>query len=52
MLNFSKKNFPKQLREIGLTPTLYVVDPKSEKIEHQFVGYVNREGFLELLKGK
>jgi len=52
MLNFSKKNFPKQFREIGLTPTLYVVDPKTEKIEHQFVGYVNREGFLELLKGK
>jgi len=52
MLNFSKKNFPKQFREIGMTPTLYVVDPKTEKIEQQFVGYVNREGFLELLKGE
>ena len=49
-LNFSKKNFPKQFKEIALTPTLYVVDPKTEKIVHQFVGYSNREGFLEILK--
>lgn len=51
-LNFSKKNFPNQFKEIALTPTLYIVDPKSEKIVHQFVGYSNREGFLEVLKGK
>lgn len=50
MLNFSKKNFPKQFREIALTPTLYIVDPKSEKIVHQFVGYSNRGEFLDLLK--
>jgi len=49
-LNFSKKNFPKQFKEIALTPTLYIVDPKTEKIVHQFVGYSNREGFLEILK--
>lgn len=49
-LNFSKKNFPKQFKEIALTPTLYVVDPKTKKIVHQFVGYSNREGFLEILK--
>lgn len=50
MLNFSKKNFPKQFKEIALTPTLYIVDPKSEKIMHQFVGYSNRGEFLDLLK--
>ena len=50
MLNFSKKNFPNQLKEIALTPTLYIVDPKTQKIEHQFVGYSNRGEFLELLK--
>lgn len=49
MLNYSKKNFPVQLREIALTPTLYIVDSKSEKILHQFVGYSNRDDFLHLL---
>jgi len=49
MLNFSKKNFPNQLKEIALTPTLYIVDPKNEKIAHQFIGYSNRGEFLELL---
>ena len=50
MLNFSKKNFPKQLREIAIVPTLYIVDAKSEKIKHQFVGYSSREDFLRELK--
>jgi len=49
-LNFSKKNFPNQFKEIALTPTLYIVDPKTEKIVQQFLGYSNREGFLEILK--
>ena len=52
MLNFNKKKFPKQLNEIGLTPTLYIVDPKNEKIEHQFVGYSNRGEFIDLLDQK
>ena len=52
MLNFSKKNFPKSLREIALTPTLYVVDSQTEKIIHQFVGYSHRGEFLELLKSE
>ena len=52
MLNFSKKNFPKPLREIAMTPTLYVVDSQTEKITHQFVGYNQRGEFLELLKSK
>ncbi len=50
MLNFSRKNFPKQFREIALTPTLYIVDPKTEKIEHQFVGYSSKDDFLHILK--
>ncbi len=52
MLNFSRKNFPKQFREIALTPTLYIVDPKTEKIEHQFVGYSAKDDFLHELKKK
>ena len=50
MLNFSRKNFPKQFREIALTPTLYIVDPKTEKILHQFVGYSAKDDFLHELK--
>ena len=49
MLNFSKKDFPVQLREVALTPALYIVDSKTEKILHQFVGYNHRGEFLELL---
>jgi len=52
MLNFNKKKFPKQFNEIALTPTLYIVDPKTEKIEHQFVGYSGRDEFLQLLNEK
>jgi len=52
MLNFSRKNFPKQFREVAMTPTLYIVDPKTEKILHQFVGYSSRDDFLRLLKEK
>jgi thiol-disulfide isomerase/thioredoxin len=51
-LNFSRKNFPKQFREINLTPTLYTVDPKSEKILGAFVGYSSRDDFLHLLDKK
>jgi len=50
MLNFNKKKFPKQFNEIGLTPTLYIVDAKTEKIEHQYVGYSSRDEFLSILK--
>jgi thioredoxin-related protein len=52
MLNFSRKNFPKQFKEINLTPTLYIVDPKTEKINHQFVGYSAKDDFLFELKRK
>jgi len=50
MLNFSRKNFPKQFREIALTPTLYIVNPKTEKMFHQFVGYSAKDDFLYELK--
>lgn len=50
MLNFSRKNFPKQFREIALTPTLYIVNPNTEKIEHQFVGYSAKDDFIHFLK--
>lgn len=49
MLNFSRKNFPKQFRNIAFTPTLYIVDPKTEKIVHQFVGYSRHGDFLNIL---
>ena len=52
MLNFSRKNFPIQFRKVAVTPTLYIVDPKTEKIEHQFVGYSSRDDFLRILNEK
>jgi len=49
MLNFSKKNFPEQFKKVAIVPALYIVDSKTEKILHQFVGYHNRGEFLQLL---
>jgi len=50
MLNYDKKKFPKNLLAIKITPTIYIVDYKSEKIEEKIVGYNNRSAFLLLLK--
>jgi hypothetical protein len=50
MLNYDKKKFPKNLLAIKITPTIYIVDYKSEKIEEKIVGYNNRSAFLHLLK--
>ncbi|KYJ87693.1 thioredoxin family protein [Sulfurovum riftiae] len=50
LLNFEKKEFPSILDEIAVTPTLYIIDPKTEKILHTFVGYSSREDFLRELK--
>ena len=50
MLNFDEKKFPEQFSKIPITPTLYIVNSKSEKIEHTFVGYNNRDEFLHILK--
>ncbi len=50
MLNLSEKKFPKQFEKINMTPTLYIVDPQTEHIVEQFVGYNNKEMFLQYLK--
>lgn len=49
MLNYDKKKFPKNLGKINVTPTLYVVDAKTEKITETFVGFSARTMFLSYL---
>jgi len=49
MLNFDEKKFPEQFTKIKITPTLYIVDSDSQKIEESIVGYNNRSAFLHLL---
>lgn len=50
MLNLSRENFPESLGKIKMTPTLYTVNSKTEKIENTFIGYNNRDQFLQILK--
>lgn len=50
LLNFDEKIFPSQFSKEQVTPTLYIVNSQSEKIEHKFVGYNNRDEFLHILK--
>ncbi len=50
MLNLDTDKFPEQFSKSRFTPILYVVDSKDESIAHQFTGYNNRDGFLQLLK--
>ncbi len=50
ILNYDEKNFPENLTHIKITPTLYIIDSQSEKIEEKIVGYNNRSAFLHLLK--
>ena len=50
MLNLDKKKFPAYLAKTKITPALYIVNAKSEKIEEKFVGYNNRGAFLHTLK--
>ncbi len=52
MLNYDEKKYPENLAEIKITPTLYIVDSESGKIEEKIVGYNNRSAFLHLLKEK
>jgi thiol-disulfide isomerase/thioredoxin len=52
MLNYDKKKFPKKLGKIGVTPTLYIVNAKTEKIEETFIGFSSRSEFLHYLKTK
>ena len=50
MLNYDLKKFPEQFLKEKMTPTLYIVNSETEKIEEKFVGYNNRGGFLHTLK--
>ena len=50
LLNYDEKKFPESLLEIKITPTLYIVNSESGKIEEKIVGYNNRSVFLHLLK--
>ncbi len=50
ILNLDKKKFPKKLGKIKITPILYIIDPNSEKIEKNFIGYSNRERFLDFIQ--
>jgi thiol-disulfide isomerase/thioredoxin len=50
MLNYDKKKFPEKLLKIKITPTLYIINSESGKIEEKVVGYNNRSAFLHLLK--
>ncbi|BAF72281.1 thioredoxin fold domain-containing protein [Sulfurovum sp. NBC37-1] len=50
LLNFDEKAFPKALHKITVTPTVYIIDSKTEKILHTFVGYSSREDILRELK--
>ncbi|CAA6815246.1 MAG: Unknown protein [uncultured Sulfurovum sp.] len=49
MLNFDKKNFPKNLQEMSVVPTLYILDYKTEEIKETFVGFASRNIFLNYL---
>lgn len=50
MLNLDEKKFPSQFQEIVFTPTLYIVNSGTEKIEDTFIGYSSKDAFLHLLK--
>ncbi|HFU75358.1 MAG TPA: thioredoxin family protein [Arcobacter sp.] len=50
MLNYDKKKFPSSLNKINVTPTLYVLDAKTQEIKETFVGYSSRNQFLRYLQ--
>ncbi|HFS85068.1 MAG TPA: thioredoxin family protein [Epsilonproteobacteria bacterium] len=50
MLNFSQKQFPEQFHDNALTPTIYIIDPETEKVVESFMGYSSREGLLHYIK--
>lgn len=49
-LNLDTDKYPEQFAETRFTPIIYIVNAKTEKIEHQFTGYSTRNDFLRLLK--
>lgn len=52
LLNLDTDKFPEKFSKSHFTPILYVVNPKDGDIKHQFIGYSNRDGFLQLLKSQ
>ena len=50
MLNLDTDRYPSQLGKTRFTPIIYIVDPGTDKILHQFTGYSSRGDFLHLLK--
>lgn len=50
MLNLSTNAFPAPLGKIKITPTMYILNSKTQKIENNFIGYNNRNQFLHILK--
>ncbi len=52
MLNFDTKKFPKQLQKNALTPTLYIIDSKTQEVQKAFIGYMSNEEFLYYLNSK
>lgn len=51
-LNLDTDTYPEQFAKTRFTPILYIVNSKTQKIEHQFVGYSSRGDFLRFLKDK
>ena len=50
MLNLDTDKFPEKLSKNRFTPILYILNPNDGSVEHQFTGYSNRDGFLQLIK--
>ncbi len=50
MLNLDKDRYPSQLGKTRFTPIIYIVEPGTDKVLHQFTGYSSRGDFLHLLK--
>lgn len=51
-LNLDKDSYPEQFGKTRFTPILYIVNAKTQEIEHKFVGYSARDEFLQLLNIK
>ena len=49
MLNLDKDRYPSQLGKTRFTPIIYIVDPGTDKILHQFTGYSSMDAFVYLL---
>lgn len=50
MLNYNVKRFPKSLQKINFTPSMYILNQNSEKIDQQFIGYSSKDEFISYIK--